>query len=635
MTMISVLQFLSKSHWLRKLAVLVVVFLPAFWMFGLLRENLVDIATWDMWEDAPLLQQWHDGSLGWSELYSAQIQHRIVFPRLLIIALHHLTGGDFRAQSWAAFGMCLLAAVFVYRLLRQTVGKSDWVPALALFANLLIFSPMLYQNVCWGSALWMCIPVPCLLGALLLLNGENFGWGKFAGAVAVVEVASHSFSHGLAIWPLLFCVILVSPSIGPVKRRALFAGIWLLIGGVTIGCYLHNFINVAWHAYDLKIGDHALSGGVGQSLHDTTGGGKFAKALDAFWGFIGSMWSRDPFDATDVLERAQGIGKFIVGVFGVSLAAVVGTPFGRRLWRECLPWMALAGYVIGVGLLVGLGRTTTGEFRALTPRYCVISLFLPIATLAILFLLLRAMVRCDCLGALVKTRVRFAAALGLGALMMLQYPSRQYGEHLMHVWKIGRLQAKGMAMFINTVEPEADNWEPLDRRDSHGHKLDAKANINIMRKLGLFKTPVFEAPKLSHFQNDGKLFEKGKGADLKARVEGNQLIVEGFAKYGFEKPADLVLLADAKTGMVLHLLQPQLNQLLKLYGLDYEYTHHAERLEGDVFNPFKRSIPLETLPAGESKLEAWGLDVAGMRIRKLPFVLRLSNAPGAATVQVQ
>jgi hypothetical protein len=34
-----------------------------------------------------------------------------------------------------------------------------------------------------------------------------------------------------------------------------------VIAAVTIAFYFHDFINVAWHAYDLKPGDHALSGG--------------------------------------------------------------------------------------------------------------------------------------------------------------------------------------------------------------------------------------------------------------------------------------------------------------------------------------------------------------------------------------
>ncbi|HSJ01399.1 MAG TPA: hypothetical protein VK956_03060, partial [Verrucomicrobium sp.] len=245
----------QKGKWGRRLLVFLLAFAPAVFLGWLTWEKSVDIGCWDVWENAPLLQKWHDGVLTWHDLYAPQIQHRIVIPRLMIITMAHLSGGDFRWENYVCFLLFLVSGLLIWRLMAKTLGQSLWVAALAFASNLLIFSPMLYQVLFWGSAMWMAIPMPCML-AILNLGTSNRPipldvpplrrpWLYFVGVVLLAEIATHSFSYGLAFWPVVLVYLLIHPGIGPIKRRLAMAGAWVVIAAGTITSYFTNFYNVA------------------------------------------------------------------------------------------------------------------------------------------------------------------------------------------------------------------------------------------------------------------------------------------------------------------------------------------------------------------------------------------------------
>ena len=100
-----------------------IAFTPGIVLAVLVAKYAVDIGCWDVWENAPLLEKWKTGTLRWADLYAAQIQHRIVVPRLIIIALHTMSGGDFRWEIYFTFAVLALSAILVWRLLVTTLGS--------------------------------------------------------------------------------------------------------------------------------------------------------------------------------------------------------------------------------------------------------------------------------------------------------------------------------------------------------------------------------------------------------------------------------------------------------------------------------------------------------------------------------
>lgn len=46
------------------------VFSPVLFMAEVVHEKSVDVLCFDDWENVPMLKKWHDGVLGWSDLWS-------------------------------------------------------------------------------------------------------------------------------------------------------------------------------------------------------------------------------------------------------------------------------------------------------------------------------------------------------------------------------------------------------------------------------------------------------------------------------------------------------------------------------------------------------------------------------------
>ena len=632
---------------LKRLLLVLIVFSPAIFTGKLVIEKSVDVGNWDQWENAPLMQKWHEGKLTWHDLYAPQIQHRIVIPRLIIIALTHLSGGDFRWENYATFAVFLTGAVLLFRLMLRTMGGTPWTHALMFMANILIFSPMQYQNLFWGSSLWMAIPMPCMIAILNLLYVRNENsdlqpkstgpklWWRFISIILVAEIATHSFAHGVLFWPIIVVFFLLQPSFASLRNRIIFAAITLVVGAGTITCYFHDFYNAAYHAYSLKPGDYAMETNLNLLNADDR-----AKFIGFFLAFLGTPFARTPF-VDHPLAAAQSIGIFVLAAFVIVAALFVFTKTGRRQWREALPWLALAAYVIGVALAISKGRSAIGEHRAVTTRYLVISVFLPIASLALWYQFVRSWLReREASPALAP---RMISACLLTAFAVMQIPQWSYGMHLTEVWYHARRQSQALVWFLPHLKLPDDSsarraiLNTLDKESANWHCLDA---INTLNSLGLLKNKPLESPELKWFTEDKKALAPMKGdkkrSDRKADVEvakfsedGKMLEITGTARFAVGQPADAVLVTIGDK--VIALGRPTPRALLRIYGLDYEFAN-VEETPVSVMYPWRAYVSAEALPPDNAKLEFWALDAARKRIAKIDAVLEVDAGKTTAKV---
>jgi hypothetical protein len=618
--------FRSLAHRLPRCLLILLVLAPAIFTAHLVWTKAVDVGTWDMWEKAPLLQKWHDGTLSWHDLYAAQIQHRIVVPRLLVIALTHLSGGDFRWEQYADYVLIAIGAMLVWLLLKRTLGDSPWRWPLMFAFNLLLFSPMHYQQLLWGSSMWSLIPMPCMLGAILALTpreGAGGSWWRFAVAVLLAEIATHSFAHGLAIWPVIIGVLLVNPALGTLRHRLWLAGLGAGIAAVTIAFYFTDFVNVAWHAYDLKPGDPALSGG--KSLFKD---GKVYVAIRFFFGFLGTWFARTPF-VDHPLEAAVVLGQITLLLFG-SLAIIT---LRNRLWRSTLPWLALAAYVLLVGLMVSKRGADIGEHRATTPRYLALSQHLLIAgmamtaTLGVVFRRAderwRASHPGDAGGS--SGVARIVGVVLLTAFCTAQVPVWQYGLHLAEVWHDARRQAQALLLFLPHIKEQGRliSMETLDKESANWHCIDA---VTTLTNLNLLRTRPLETPELKWFKVD-KSLPPTKADVTEAKVlDDGTLVLHGHARFNVGQPVDAVLIVQ--NGRVISLGQPTPRHLLRLYGLDYEFSNAAEVQVPEMY-PWEARVKL---PFQDATLELWALDVAQRRISRVPATIAIHSAAKTADV---
>lgn len=593
---------LSRLPW-REGAAWLLAFSPAIVLAWFIALHAVNIPVWDDWERAELLEKWETGTLTFADLYAPHIDHRMVFPRIITILCNTLGDGDVKWEIAVNYLLGLAAGLGVWRLGRQTLG-GQWGPALTFFCNLWIFSPIQLDNWLWPVQTSFLLPMPCLVWALVVAGQASWPWWRrcFVGSLLGI-VGTHSFTHGLFVWPAVAGLVLLSPAGSPAAEgRWRFLTSWLAVAAAVVSCYfLWDFKVGSGHSYGQKIGDDTplmaqWRNALGQS-----------QSMMNFWlatvgGAVGRLIDADPLLSG---RRAGG---------WVLLAYLLASLWVLWHWRDAdtraraLPWLALGGAIVAITLGVSVGRSTIlASSRAAAPRHVSISLYLPIALLAITFLFLSA-------------RPWFAAArwpgLLLAGLAALQVQPWTRGYQLMQVWEASRLQAQARVMFIQHWLPGHPG--PLDHRAEGVRKHSVYLN-----EMGWLERPFVKSLNLKQFSLAERELPKTKGAFESAGplsgADGWEL--KGFALFrGPDRPADAVLLAAESPRLdspkIVGLGEVDGSQLPTHNRIDHQFSVLDEINDADPYSWMRWAKTLRPGDLPQTRplvVRAWALDVRKRR----------------------
>jgi hypothetical protein len=505
-------------------------FAPALVLWVLIRQFAVDMPYWDDWERGVLLEKWYGGTLTFKDLNAPHIDHRMLFPRLLILLLNELSGGNLRWEMMTSFVFGLLAAVGLWALARQTVfaDKMNWS---ALFLiNLLVFSPMQWDNWVWGIQLAFMLPMTCLIWSLVFALKPWIWWQRLAICLPLAVVATHSFGHGFAVWPAVFCLALLRRDFAATRaQRMAFLSFWLAAGAAVISCYLLvDFQNTSHpsHSYGQAIGAAPPS-----VEHARVTLSKGTYLWDYLSVLAGNSIAR--LHLVDPLKLAEAVGSGLITLFLIAVTWALGEGWRKKTtWDQALPWMAL-GFSSLLGMTaVAMGRANViGLSRATCARYNSISLYLIVALLVLAILWWQNSTRIKRWPPLTRARLSTGVlALVTGYLFTLW----NYGGQMMSLCHDARWQAKASLHFINFFEPE-----PLSRLD--GSLSFLREMANTLNDRNLLSPPLATDLALDQFKAFDAPRSRGQ-AQLEhvttAKDGGIQL--QGYARIG-NRPADAIL----------------------------------------------------------------------------------------------
>ncbi len=325
----------------------------------------------DQWELVPLLDKMYRGGLTLHDLWAQHNEHRIFFPYIIMLGLARLTGWNIRCEM--AVNVLLAAGILVI-LVRQTnktarklgMTRLPWaMPALSL----VVFSITQYQNWLWGWQIQMLLNLLVVLGGIVVLAGEPFGWRRFAAAALLGIVASFSFANGVLFWPIGLFLLLAVP-IGGRQRMAAIAG-WLLISALTVGAYFHHYRSSEGHPPWYCLFHQPLT--------------YVAYLLKYFGNFFGQHGVGDiPTDGDIALAAG------LVGIMAMGWAAGVLLRGKIADFRTLLPYFAMSLYSVITALVTGVGRLGFGSDEATFSRYC--TMMVPFWASLVIFLFLLAQV---------------------------------------------------------------------------------------------------------------------------------------------------------------------------------------------------------------------------------------------------
>ena len=593
---------------------LLLAYLPALVTGLLAARHAENVPVWDDFARASLLERFAEGELGFDDLYGAHVDHRIVVPRLFILANAKLSGGDLRWENALAFAIVLATALGLTALLRRTLpGAPGARVAAVLGVNLLLFSPLQWENFLWAIQTAFLLPMACLAAALLVLETRLPAWARVGLAFGAAVVGTHSFSHGLLIWlavPAWTLLRRPDAVAGPDARR-IALGAWAVAAAAVLLPYFSAGYRVTTsYGYGVRAG--------GPTPFVTYAGEALAHprlVAHFYLSMVGSPLARlGPWPPEQV---ALGWGLVVHGLLAAALAVVV-TARDRVLWNRSVPWLVLAGVALAACGLAALGRAIpTNSLYALAPRYVSVSQHVLVALVA--------------LGALLASRSPRARVLVTLAAVALAAPVAagwKAGVDGMRAWQTARLQARTSLVFIRDFEPRFVRRLGLDYET-------VRIGAEELDRHGYLDPPLARDARPDAFQIAAPGSDGASGGIQRARAAGSQLVIDGDAALGRGRDAHGVLLTvGAEDGRrVVGIGEWRARPAGRLYLHD----HLFGEVELDPATPtglWKAKVDLDRLPdAPAVDVEAFAVDAHRMRLHPLPQRIRVTRSDGALRVE--
>lgn len=333
--------FSARRSGCRNAVFYVLALLPPLYILYLITRYGIDVPFWDQWEFVLLLKKFKTGALSFPDLWAQHNEHRILFPKLIMLVLAAATGWDIRYEFYANFFLAGLTFVFLNLLSRKEAGGrcAPWFSVVSAF---LVFSPVQVENWTWGWQIQIFLGVLGAVVAVWSVSRWPAQWKGLIVAMGAALLASYSFNNGLLTWPVVGILLLAQ---GQWKMRHI--GLWAAAFIISVFLYYHGYQKPELHPSLLYPLNHPYD---------------YIRYVFAYLGSPLAFSKR---------EHAIVIGILLTCI--LCIASVQVWRSGREGFQRLLPWLALALYSILSAAVTGIGRLGFGVDQAMSGRYTTIS----------------------------------------------------------------------------------------------------------------------------------------------------------------------------------------------------------------------------------------------------------------------
>lgn len=360
-----------RAVWARLLIVipLVAALIPPGLIAVVMYRYGLNVPFLDEWELVPRLSKALDGQLRFADLWAQHNAHRIVLPRIVLLALARATDWNIRYELAANFAAAMGSLAFLVLLIRRTVKPlaPALTPWLILTASLMTFSLSQTANWLWGIQMVMFMNALAAAFTVWALARWGQRWPGPALAILGAVAGTLSFANGLVIMALVPIGLFFAPRRHEGSARLLSVAVAAAVAVGVASFYLVGFRHKASPYYIFPF-SHPVS-----YVHYVL------VYMGSALGFH-SMWAATWWGAV-------GIGAFAW--------------CGIWLWRcspahrqALVPWFLLALYAVLSGFMTGVGRAHLGVTAALGSRYITISNLFWVSLLVVVPLAVKHYIDC-------------------------------------------------------------------------------------------------------------------------------------------------------------------------------------------------------------------------------------------------
>lgn len=579
---------------------------PAVFVTILIINYSINVPFADQWFNAGLtIEQFSNNTLSLGELIAQHNESRKFFPRLIFLSLAYLTRWDVRGEMLVSLFLAAVVSANLYRLNRITVNRPVTQSLLIAFlANLLIFSPIQYENWLWGIQVVVFLPIACLTTCIGVAHSKLSQFTKFTICTALCTISTFSFANGMLLWIVVLPVLAFARSYGEILRKKWWIVAWVAFFAANLGLYFYQYEKPNHHPRFSYAIQHP-----GETFH-------------FFLGFLGAPLAQ--VNPSHSLMVATGVGLAIL-LISIAVCGYLVICQDGELLDRAKGWLAIAAYSGISGALTSLGRVGFGIDGAITSRYTTFSVYLLIALVHLIPILLAHFNRN---GAFLPRKLfttGLAASLATALIGLHLFTSLAAIEQ-MSVMRRDRLQAKACLLLSQAIDTQQCLFErvfpvPLDSfSPQKQERVKAKFTRIVTRldqlgflDLGLVKTTDINqiAETLPVGADSGWLDSLEKLDDRVYRASGWAILPER------NQAADAVILTyqddnQRAIGFAIADVRVQRNDV-----------NQQRQLREQLWLGWQTHFSASTLPPGPLKIQAWAFDALTIQAYPLNGIRQL------------
>ncbi|MEX2115753.1 MAG: hypothetical protein WEB37_02610 [Bacteroidota bacterium] len=340
--------------------------LPVLLTMYLMVRYYVIVPVWDDWELVLALEKLSSGTLTFKDLFDFHNEHRIFFPRMIMLIIAALTSWNLLYTQFASLFVVLASigffAVSVRAIERDTsVTISRWI---FLPLTIIVFSLTQWENWTRGWQFQVFLATVGVLGSFYFLSKKEISQFTLVAAISSACVASFSFANGILVWPIGFLLILLRKS-DPLSNRLRLLAPWTIVAFLAILVYFNGYQTPPHHPSVTTFLEQPV---------------EFVQFVFLYVGHV-VIYPHNRIVALGVLSGIVGILGTCLFLFCICYLTMVRSV----RWHPLLPFIGMGLYALSSAVVTGIGRVGFGIQAALASKYASIGLYLWVANIFFLF----------------------------------------------------------------------------------------------------------------------------------------------------------------------------------------------------------------------------------------------------------
>jgi hypothetical protein len=448
--------------------------LPAVFLAKLILECGVNLIHWDEWKIVSIFQKMCQGRFPLNELAAQHVQHRMLFLRLIILAISGVTRWDVRYEMAFSFFLLCLISFNVYRLSKVTAADKETPAALLLFlANVLIFSPIQAYNVLDGHQICVFLPIACVTTCAVIAYSKHISLqARFIACMAICTVGAFTLAHGMIGWVVILPLLVITglKDGEDVKKIRALSALWAMFFLLSLLLYFNGY-------------KAPQTGGVpslGANLRDP------AAAAQYFLSLLGAPVFFESLDSAATIGAAM-----IVIWVAVSYSFIRNRRKDGTGLYQAMGWITLGAYSLFSAAMITAGRAALSARYPMAPmRYMSFSLYFSVSLIYLMAIFLKSFGR----GGASRTGSRlFHGIFLLFIPVFLFLQMRTYVEGMLEMYTLKKERSKGKVclLFMNVINKE----DLLDKLVYPDMRLKKEA-ADYINKRGLINPPLVASDRV-------------------------------------------------------------------------------------------------------------------------------------------